>query len=121
MRNAGERAPYSAGVDAVYEETRRGVLGKSALMAGAFGLASLVRAEQASATHLDPADNVQGINSVTDPPPGGGPAADPTGSANSRAAIQAWIDASVPDGSHPGAVYFPPGTYLIDKIGTPTS
>jgi hypothetical protein len=94
--------------------SRRSFLGGAAAATGGAGVLALAGADVAVATQ----HGFQGFNNVTDVPPVGVPpgsatGADPTGAANSHAAIQTWINASKGGGLQPGTVYFPPGTYKI--------
>ena len=115
---------------AVREQTRRDILAKTGLVAGAVGLGILAKAPPAMATDgtgLDFEDlQFEGYNNVKDPKwnessPGlGDGGAKGDGVTDDTLAIDACIQASA---ASVGAatVYFPPGTYIItrDNLGVP--
>jgi hypothetical protein len=89
MESDGISAKVKAdAIEADRDQTRRGLLGKGAALAGGIGAVSLLRPEPALAV-----DGFDGFNNVKDFP-----------------SIQSAIDAS----AGRATVYFPPGTYVTD-------
>jgi hypothetical protein len=84
------------------------------LVAGGYGISTLVGAPEA---HALPADGLQGYTNVKD----SGATGD--GTTDDRAAIQAAIDASAvdPSAGQAAVVYFPPGIYAVGSSPTGTS
>jgi hypothetical protein len=98
---------------AVREQSRRDILAKTGLAAGAIGLGILAKAPPALATDgtgLDFEDlQFEGFNNVQDPQFAGGAKGD--GTTDDTLAIDACIQAS----REKATVYFPPGTYIITR------